>query len=80
MYYLIGRKLSVLQVEDGAPKSETLRDIYDFGHDLNVASRWYDVHPDGERVLVVTTARGTPTEMIVVLNWFEELRERMGGN
>jgi Tol biopolymer transport system component len=45
--------------------------------------RW-DLHPDGERVLVVLPEGsaeddGGPTDRyLVVLNWFEELEERMG--
>ena len=42
----------------------------------------YDVHPDGNRFLVVRS-RGTSQEeevqeeMVVVVNWFRELEERM---
>jgi len=39
----------------------------------------FDVHPDGQRFLLVETQlRGR--EVTVVLNWFEELREKMGEN
>jgi hypothetical protein len=40
--------------------------------------RGYDVAPDGRRFLMVDTSRDQPpppaTEMILVLNWFEELK------
>ena len=41
----------------------------------------YDIHPDGDRFLVVQGS-GSETfgDTYVVVNWFEELRERMGGN
>ena len=47
----------------------------------------WDLHPDGDRI--VTTQNVASTEsgadeggerFIVVVNWFEELRERMGGS
>ena len=51
--------------------------------------RMYDIHPDGDRFIFVTTAdveQATFQEVqgigpvVVVVNWFEELRRRMGGN
>ena len=40
----------------------------------------YDVHPDGDRFLVVRL-RGLPaddeTELVVVVNWFRQMEERM---
>jgi hypothetical protein len=48
--------------------------------------RW-DLHPDGERLLIVQPEQGVanaggatgPTDRyLIVLNWFEELRTRMG--
>ena len=45
--------------------------------------RHYDVHPDGRRFLrirrEVTGGSGpVANEVVVVQNWFEELRERVG--
>jgi len=40
----------------------------------------YDVSPDGQRFLMVkpTTAQeAAPTQINVVLNWFEELKQRV---
>jgi serine/threonine-protein kinase len=41
--------------------------------------RWaqYDVHPDGDRFVVVKTA-GLSNRVVVVLNWFDDLERRMG--
>ena len=47
------------------------------------------LHPDGERIVVTqdvtaasveaqTDGTASPERFIVVVNWFEELRERMG--
>jgi hypothetical protein len=40
----------------------------------------YDVSPDGQRFLMlkpVETQTSTPTQINVVLNWFEELKRRV---
>ena len=45
--------------------------------------RNWDVHPDGSRFIMVATQGGGGgglTEVYLVVNWFEELRERMGSN
>jgi serine/threonine-protein kinase len=53
------------------------------------AGRMSDIHPDGDRLIFVTTGEveAVPDQVIegigpvvVVLNWFTELRERMGEN
>ena len=51
----------------------------------NVASegRQYDVSNDGQRFLMIRIGAAgddasTPNELVVVQNWFEELRERVG--
>ena len=47
----------------------------------------FDVHPDGTHIIVEVTQprvattgdeRAAPSKVVVVLNWFEELRERLG--
>jgi serine/threonine-protein kinase len=62
---------------------------YVFGTDITGGSNSWDLHPDGER-FVITVAEGSPepaaaaasgvpaTRYLVVLNWFEELKERLG--
>ena len=48
----------------------------------------WDIHPDGSRFVVVgplgdgeaQDVAPEPRRFFVVTNWFEELRERMGGN
>ena len=41
----------------------------------------YDIHPDGDRFLVVQGVGGGGFgDVYIVVNWFEELRQRMGGN
>ena len=42
---------------------------------FELSGREYDVHPSGERFLIVRTERqATPGHINVVLNWFEELK------
>jgi serine/threonine-protein kinase len=48
------------------------------------SGRTYDVSPDGRRFLMVKAAAGdpnaTPASIVVVLNWFEELKQRVPPN
>ncbi len=38
----------------------------------------YDVSPDGQRFLMLKSAEeATPTQINVVLNWFEELKQKV---
>jgi hypothetical protein len=45
--------------------------------------RGYDISPDGQRFLMIKdapaeqTSTTTPASMVVVLNWFEELKARV---
>jgi hypothetical protein len=40
----------------------------------------YDVSPDGSRFLLMRpSTRAGQSELVVVQNWFEELRARVGG-
>jgi serine/threonine-protein kinase len=47
---------------------------FDWGTRLHAA---YDLHPDGERFVVVAPGEERP-DLIVVLNWFEELKAKVG--
>jgi hypothetical protein len=37
----------------------------------------YDVTPDGERFVMLQDTESSPTEIQIVLNWFEELKARV---
>ena len=37
------------------------------------AVRWYDVFPDGEHFLMMQAVESETPEIVIVLNWFEEL-------
>ena len=47
-----------------------------FEKDYEIAG--YDVAPDGERFLMVRGGWGSTGQTYLVVNWFEELRQRMG--
>ena len=40
----------------------------------------YDVSPDDQRFVMLRIEGGVDDELILVTNWFEELRQRMGSN
>jgi len=46
--------------------------------------RNWDIHPDGSRFIMLKSAGAgeiaVESPVYIVTNWFEELRERMGGN
>ena len=44
---------------------------------LGSGSRSFDILPDGERFLVIVPSEDAPPRVNVVLNWFEELEQRM---
>jgi eukaryotic-like serine/threonine-protein kinase len=43
----------------------------------NVSGRTYDVSSDGQRFLMLKEGTSAPTSIMVVLNWFEELKARV---
>jgi len=49
---------------------------YQFGWEF-CCHATYDVHPDGERFLMIRR-EGSGGDLVLVYNWFEELKQRMG--
>ena len=49
--------------------------------DMSLHDGLFDVSPDGQRLLALKRTSGTKeqqgTRFIIVLNWFEELKERV---
>ena len=73
-------------IERGPPFVVASRDTVLTGTYLGVSS---DLHPDGDRLVIVQDVRAAgvnatadeapePERFLVVVNWFEELLERMG--
>ena len=52
------------------------RELFTGDFDASVPIRGYDISPDGKRFLMVKESEEQPaaTQLIVVLNWFEELK------
>jgi len=58
--------------------------VFDYGLLVNpYATRSFDISPDGQRFLAIKDAANdqsstaTPASMVVVVNWLEELRQRV---
>ena len=82
------KSLIATRIERGPPFVVISRDTVISGTYRNFSS---DLHPDGDRLVVpqdvgasggdvVADEAVEPERFLVVVNWFEELRERMGGN
>jgi len=58
--------------------------VFDATYSTRFPPRSYDVSPDGRRFLMLKDGaadapNATPARMVVVLNWFEELKQRVNG-
>jgi serine/threonine-protein kinase len=52
--------------------------LFEVAYAHRVSATNYDIHPDGERFVMVKSEEVSP-ELIVVLNWFDELKRRVPG-
>ena len=63
---------------------DVLFDEPNYSRIQNFGFRTWDIHPDGSRFIMVAwegeagAGLGGLTEVYLVVNWFEELRQRMG--
>jgi len=89
LYYRSGGKVMAVDVQTepdfrvlSAPRELFDRPEYTTWQNPGPLRTW-DISPDGTRFVVVKTLGGTgggvEIELYLVTNWFEELRERMGG-
>lgn len=79
LFYRSGEGLVAVQVQAGATFAVGSREVL-FRTDAyrsNVNHTAYDVSADDETFVFVKSA--VSNELVVVLNWFEELKERVGG-
>ena len=75
--------MMAVQVDvDGGFTFEPPRKLFDGQMYMNIPDRergvqMYDVHPDGDRFLMVTQPQEqvSQEQIHIVLNWFEELKE-----
>ncbi len=75
LFYRSGNNIMVASIEkEPIFKVQTRNVLFE-----DVYIRWrtrtaYDIHPDNERFVMLMEPQETSSEMIIVLNWFEELR------
>ncbi len=79
LFYRWGNKVWVVDVRtDAGCAASKPRVLFDqSGYEDNTPVRGWDISPDGQRFLMVKLEERTSqpvTEMILVQNWFEELR------
>ena len=61
-------------------------DLFPFNHFSQAGGQWwFDMTPDGERFLMITASGGAedtsaPPSLVLVQNWFEELRRLVPTN
>jgi serine/threonine-protein kinase len=75
-YYYNGNPSSVMAVPiETEPAFSAGSPVLLFTGDYIYAQgRHYDIHPDGQRFLMIKEAEQTADQLNVVLNWFEELK------
>jgi len=87
LYYLAGGahvRLMVVPVQtDPTFAPENPQELLEWPYSTRGDGRTYDVSPDGQRFLAINTvpletdADASPPQINIVLNWFEELKERV---
>jgi serine/threonine-protein kinase len=80
LFFVRGDQMVAVQIDlgSGRPGAETV--LFEGSYRYRLAP-WtnYDVTADGQRFLVVKERPGAePREVLVVLNWFEELKAKLG--
>ena len=80
LFYRNGNEMLVVAIETVPVFSrERAQHVFEADYDADPRRGLnYDVSPDGQRFLMVSsTQESAPTETNVVVNWFEELTERV---
>jgi serine/threonine-protein kinase len=78
LFYRNGQKWMAVPVATGAAFTAGRPRMLFEGPFPNVPGYSYDVRPDGQRFLMAREATtGNPTEIRVILNWFEDLKQRV---
>ena len=76
------RVMAVDVVTEPAFQRSPSRLLFEGPYGNTVPTRSLDISPDGERFVMIVPFRAQPQpvmEINVVLNWFEELKERVPG-
>jgi serine/threonine protein kinase/Tol biopolymer transport system component len=80
LFYRSGDKMMAVEITTqpgfvaGKPRM-----LFEGQYDSNIPRANYDVSPDGQRFLMIKTNKqeSAPTQINVVLNWFEELKQKV---
>jgi len=82
LFYRIGHKLMVVSVQtDPTFRAETPRLLFEGTYSDITWTSNYDISPDGQRIVITEVMQGSaPTQINVVLNWFEELKRLVPTN
>jgi hypothetical protein len=79
LFYRLGNKMVAVGIDtEPAFTVGTRKVLFDEEY---VPWRWhtnYDIHPDGKSFVMIKGGEGS-TELVVVLNWAEELKRRVPG-
>jgi serine/threonine-protein kinase len=78
IFYRSGAKLISVAVVETEPVLSigTRETLFERPYRSLMTAASYDIHPDGDRFVMMTSGEGSAS-LVVVLNWFEELRRRM---
>ena len=78
LFYRSGNKMMAVEVKtQPAFSAGSPRLLFDGQYSWFVHRHNYDVTPDGQRFLMLKSADPAATQINVVLNWFEDLKQRV---
>jgi len=75
LFYRSGNNIMSAAIEtEPIFKVQTRKVLFGGDYEKNSSHTNYDIHPDNKRFVMIKSPLEMSTEMIVVLNWFEELK------
>ncbi len=79
LFYRNGKKMMAASFDTASGSPGTPSVLFERRYLLDQNGRGYDLALDGRFIMVRTPDESLPRQINVVLNWFEELREKMNG-
>jgi serine/threonine-protein kinase len=78
LFYREGRRLLAVRIQTGEPFTASPPvALFDGLYYENRNHPAYDVHPNGREFVMIKAVEGS-ANLVIVLNWFEELKQRVG--
>ncbi|MDA2939179.1 hypothetical protein MYX75_13080, partial [Acidobacteria bacterium AH-259-A15] len=79
LFYRSGQAMMVVTIKTEPTFTRGSPEVLFTGRYFDILGRQYDISPDGQRFLMIkeggqTEETSAPTQLIVVQNWFEELK------